>query len=46
MRYLSGEEEQEALKYINEAAEISLQSTCERARCGSVIVRADEVIGT
>ncbi|EKD25508.1 MAG: hypothetical protein ACD_80C00041G0007 [uncultured bacterium (gcode 4)] len=46
MRYLSGEEEQQALKYITEAAEIALQSTCERARCGCVIVWEDEVIGT
>ena len=46
MRYLSGDEQQQALAYINQAAEIALQSTCERARCGSVIVENDEIIGS
>jgi len=46
MRYLSGYEEQQALAYLAKAAEIALQSTCERDRCGSLIVKNDEIIGT
>jgi deoxycytidylate deaminase len=46
MRYLSSDEQQQALVYIAKAAEIALQSTCQRARCGSVIVWDDEVIGS
>lgn len=45
MKYLSGEEEQQALEYMNKAAQIALQSTCKRARCGSVIVWNNEIIG-
>ena len=46
MKYLTGDEEQKAMEYINQVAEIALQATCERARCGCVIVENDEVIGT
>lgn len=46
MKYLTWSEEQEALAYINQAAEIALQATCERAHCGCVIVENDEIIGT
>lgn len=46
MRYLSGDEEKKALEYINKATQIALSSTCERSRCGSVIVQDDEIIGS
>ncbi len=46
MKYLSGEEEREALKWINKAANIALQSTCYRSKCGSIIVENDEIIGS
>ncbi|MEI6118942.1 MAG: hypothetical protein WCP92_07120 [bacterium] len=46
MKYLTGNEEQKTLEYINQAAEVALQATCERARCGCVIVENDEIIGT
>gem|GEM_PF-4994387 len=46
MRYLTGDEEQQALKYIAEAAQIALQSTCQRDRCGCVIIENDEIIGS
>lgn len=46
MRYLIGNEEQQALAYIKKAAEVALQATCERARCGCIIVENDEIIGT
>lgn len=45
MKYLSGKEEKEALAYINEAARVALESTCNAAHCGSVIVQNDEIIG-
>lgn len=46
MRYLSGEDEEKAIKYINEAAQIAMQSNCFYDRCGSVIVKNNEIIGT
>ena len=45
MRYLSGEEEKKARKYIDEAANIALDSTCLRRKCGAVIVKDEKVIG-
>lgn len=46
MKYLSGEEEQQAREYLQQAAKIALQATCQRDRCGSLIVKDNEVIGT
>ena len=46
MRYLSGEEEKKALKYIAKAADVALSATCERSRCGSIIVKDNEIIGS
>ena len=46
MRYLSGEEEIEALRFINRATEIALNSSCYRSRCGTVIVKDGEVISS
>lgn len=46
MKYLTGDEEKKAMEYINQAAEIALQATCERAHCGCVIVENNEIIGT
>ena len=45
MKYLSGSEEQKAWEYLEAAAKIALNSTCQRSRCGSVIVKDDEIIG-
>ncbi|MBS3089333.1 hypothetical protein J4461_00445 [Candidatus Pacearchaeota archaeon] len=45
MRCLSGEEEKRALEYILEASKVALSSTCENSRCGSIIVRDNEIIG-
>ena len=45
MKYLSGKEEKRAMEYIDKAAEIALNSTCFRAKCGSVIVKNNEIIG-
>lgn len=39
MRYLSDNEKKEALAYIAKASEVAMSATCERAKCGSVIVQ-------
>ena len=46
MEYLKGNEETEAMKFINEAAKVALNSNCLRSKCGSVIVRNEEIIGS
>ena len=46
MRYLSGSEEKKALEYLTKVTQIALSSTCERSRCGSIIVQNDEIIGS
>ena len=46
MRYLSGNEEKKALEYIAKATEVAKNATCERSKCGSVIVQLDEIIGS
>ena len=33
------------MNFINEAVKIAKQSTCERAKCGSIIVKDNEIIG-
>jgi len=45
MKYLHGEEEKEALTFIDKAIEIAKNSQCNRSRCGSVIVKEEEIIG-
>jgi len=45
MEYLTGKKEREALRYMDLAAKLALNSTCKRSLCGSVIVKDDEVIG-
>lgn len=39
MRYLSDGEEKEALECIKKTIEIAKNATCERAKCGSIIVQ-------
>jgi hypothetical protein len=38
MKYLSGAEEEEAIKWMEEAAKIAQSALCLRAKCGTVIV--------
>lgn len=45
MRYLTGNKEKEAIKFIKRASEAAINSTCERSRCGSIIVKDNEIIG-
>lgn len=46
IRYLSKKEEKEAFKFIKKASEIAFDSTCQRSRCGSVLTRENEIIGS
>lgn len=46
MKYLSNIEEKIALEYITKATEIAQQATCERSKCGSIIVQNNEIIWT
>jgi deoxycytidylate deaminase len=46
MRYLYGKEEKDAQEYLNAAAQIAKGATCNRHKCGSVIVSNGSVIGT
>lgn len=45
MRILEGGEKFQAEEYIQEAAVLARQATCEDAHCGAVIVRDGEIIG-
>ncbi|MBU0470036.1 MAG: hypothetical protein KKA62_05425 [Nanoarchaeota archaeon] len=46
MRYLSGEEEKKALEYLKKTAEIAVRAACRRSRCGSIIVKDSQIIGS
>ncbi len=46
MKFLSGEEKQTALNYIEKCAQIAKLSPCFRSKCGSIIVKNDIIIGT
>jgi deoxycytidylate deaminase len=46
MKYLTGSEVEIARKYIQKAAQIGLKSSCLRSRCGTVIVKTNQIIGT
>ena len=45
MRLLTGDDEKEAAVYFDLAAQVALEATCKRAKCGSVIVNHGEIIG-
>src|SRR3989344_7883777 len=44
MRIFEGQEQQEALKFIEETAKVAVQSLCLRAHCGAVIVKDGQII--
>ena len=46
MKYLFGEEEREAIKFLLLCAKVALDGTCERSKCGSVVVKDGKIIGT
>ena len=45
MKFLEGKEEQEGIKWMQEAARVAAQALCLRAKCGAVIVKDGELIG-
>ena len=45
MKLLNNSEKEKILKYIEKCVEIARKSTCERSKCGSVIVKNKEIIG-
>jgi len=45
MKYLENNDEKIALEFIKKAAEVAKHATCERAKCGSIIVKENEIIG-
>ncbi len=45
MRILTGKEEKEAMKWIEEAAKVAADSLCLRAHCAAVIVKNGKIIG-
>ncbi|HLD11985.1 MAG TPA: hypothetical protein VJB87_00145 [Candidatus Nanoarchaeia archaeon] len=45
MHYLQGQEHEEALQWLQQAATIALQSTCLRAHCGCIIIAQGNIIG-
>lgn len=47
MRYLSNKEEQVAIEFFKKASVIALSSTCQRSKCGSIIIGIDnQIIGS
>lgn len=45
MGYLKRQQEKEAIKWMNEAAKIAEKALCLKAKCGTVIVKDEEIIG-
>lgn len=45
MGYILVYEEKEALAFFDKAGEVARNATCDRSRCGSVVVAGGEVIG-
>ncbi|MBI2637712.1 MAG: hypothetical protein HYW88_02320 [Candidatus Sungbacteria bacterium] len=45
MKYLTGQQEKEAIRWMNKAAEVAKKALCLKAKCGSVIVNDGEIIG-
>ncbi|MBS3099513.1 hypothetical protein J4462_04835 [Candidatus Pacearchaeota archaeon] len=45
MKILDGVEEEEAFNFLTKAYEAALKSSCGKDKCGSVIVKDEEIIG-
>lgn len=45
MEYLKNEQEKEAVKWMNQAAEVAKKALCLKAKCGTVIVKDGQAIG-
>ena len=46
MQYLKGAREQEAIGWMKEAAKVAENALCIKAKCGTVIVKGGEIIGS
>lgn len=46
MKYLTGAEEQQAIRWMNEAGKMAQKALCLRSKCGTVIVSGDHIIGS
>jgi len=45
MRYLSGDEEKVAMHFLDVASKQARFATCQRSKCGTVIVKDGQIIG-
>ena len=45
MKHLNGQEAKHAEHFIDEAAKIAKNSSCQRAKCGCIIVKDEKIIG-
>jgi deoxycytidylate deaminase len=45
MEYLKGQQEQEAMQWMGQAAKVAEKALCLKAKCGTVIVSEGKVIG-
>jgi dCMP deaminase len=46
VHYAEGKEKEDAIYWLDMAANVALKSSCLRSRCGSVIVRGRDLLGT
>lgn len=46
MKRLSGKEEKDAVQFFQHAIQIAQFATCNDAKCGAIIVKNNEIIGT
>mgnify|MGYP001596575954 FL=1 len=46
MHFLEEKKEKEAVRWMSEAANVARKALCSRAKCGTVIVKDGEIIGT
>lgn len=45
MEYLRGQQEKDAIQWMNKAAEVAKKALCLKTKCGTVIVKDSEIIG-
>lgn len=45
MEYLKDQKEKEAMQWMNKAAEVAKRALCFKAKCGTVVVKDNEIIG-
>lgn len=45
MRFLEFKEREDAFKFFEKVVEVAEQATCNRSKCGSIIVKDGEIIG-